>query len=538
MLGAGTNAMATDNPISCPTVTLSGILSNRILDKDTTYLLSGCVSVPSGVTITAQAGVVIMGEKSSNGTLVFRKGSTFTSQGTSSLPVIFTSNQIQANRNPGDWGGIIFEGDAPNNNSNSISLSNRTCNPVSGGGSNASDNSGTLKYMRIELAEYGLTLISVGSGTEMHDIQIVYSSQDGLQLLGGTVNFKRLAFFNNYGSDILATQGNQSKAQGIVSLRVDNSAHLASTDVSSIVIKNNDNAPAYASASFSNTHPIFSNVTLIGPKYCVGSPDAEFKYGILMLNNAEGEIYNSYIDGWRYGFYLDGSQVLANANASSGATIQFAYNSLNNNITADYGNSGTWPSGCATSMTQWLSGTGLACRQRGIEIGNAAAYSSLCTSSPSFGLSSSGIDDPDFDDVPVLANDEFFVATDNRGAFDATAWTTSWTNWATLQEDFCPVNKKMAPTGIANIANNANSIALAPNPADGMTYAMFTTAQSGSVQITVTNSVGQVVRTITQDLGKGNQRIAIPTSGLSAGMYMVNVALQQGSIARTKLIVK
>jgi hypothetical protein len=96
----------------------------------------------------------------------------------------------------------------------------------------------------------------------------------------------------------------------------------------------------------------------------------------------------------------------------------------------------------------------------------------------------------------------------------------------------------MVTTGVGNIANNNSNLTLAPNPANGVTYAAFTTEQAGRVQITVTNNLGQVVRTITQDFTKGNQRVAISTEGLSAGMYLIKVSLQQGNVARTKLLVK
>lgn len=537
---SATNVMATDSPISCPTVTLSGTLSNRTLDKDTTYLLSGCVSVPSGVTIIAEAGVVIMGEKSSNGTLVFRKGSTFTSQGTSSLPVIFTSNQVQANRKPGDWGGIVFEGSAPNNNSNSITLTNRTCESVNGGGTTSADNSGTLKFMRIELATYGLTAISMGSGTEMHDIEIARCSQNGLELYGGTVNFKRMVLLDNFGYDILATQGNQSKAQGIVAVRLDNNAHLSSTDVSSIVFKNNDNAPSYAgSMGSTNTHPIFSNVTLIGPKYCVASPDPEFKNGILMLNNTEGGIYNTYIDGWPTGYRIEGSATIQNAN--NNGKILFNATSFYNNPT-NFFSSTTWSSGCEANISDWLTLASTSCDQTGNETGTSIGYSSVCSytsTAPDFTLSSSSILSPDFTSYDELTdNSSFFASTSLRGAFDDEDWTAGWANWAIASEDFCPQSKGMVATGINNVANDKNNLAVAPNPADGITYATFTTAQSGSVQLTVTNSIGQVVRTIKQDLGKGDQRVAIPVTGLSSGMYIVNVTTDKENIVHRRLVVK
>lgn len=547
---AATNALATDNPISCPTVTLSGTLSTRTLYSDTTYLLTGCVVVPDNVTITFQQGVKVLGQKSSNAALVFRKGSSFISQGTSSNPVLFSSNQTIGNKAPGDWMGIVFEGKATNNNSNSITLTNRTCESVTGGGTTDADNSGTLKFMRIEYAQYGLTLVSVGNGTEMHDIEIANSSIDGLQLHGGTVDFKNAVFLNNYGYDILATEGNRSRAQFILTLRRDDAAHLPSTDVSSIVFKNNDNVGGSFAGS-PLTHPIFSNVTVIGRYYnCGGVPSVDplFANGILMTNNTAGEVYNSYIDGWKYGFYMDGNQVISHANtlSSPAPSIFFAFNSLNNNPSNNYDHSGTWPSsgGCATSMPLWLSTTPGSCGQQGIETGVSAGYSSTVCSTyssttPVFSLSSTSLSGADFTLDVFANNDDFFVESTNRGAFDATDWTTGgWVNWYPAGEDYCPQHRGMAPTGINNVSADKNNLTLAPNPAEGITYATFATTQAGSVQITVTNNLGQVVRTIIQNFGKGDQRVAIPVTGLSAGMYIINVTMDKENVAHRRLVIK
>lgn len=265
-----------------------------------------------------------------------------------------------------------------------------------------------------------------------------------------------------------------------------------------------------------------------------------------MTNNTAGEIYNSIIGGWDVGFLLDGSQVITHANTLTSPSIFFAYNSFYMSGTTDFGNVGTWPStgGCASSMSVWLSGSGGACRQQGIETGNDPGYSgTVCgtysSTAPSFGLSSSGVDFPNFS-VPSLSNNSaFFTSTDNRGAFDATDWTTGgWVNWYPAGEDFCPQHRGMAPTGINNVSADKNNLTLAPNPAEGITYATFATKQAGSVQITVTNNLGQVVRTITQSFGKGDQKVAIPVTGLSTGMYIINVTMDKENVAHRRLVIK
>ena len=525
----------------------SNITSNTTLSSSVLYQLEGCIHVTNGHTLTIPAGTRIMGQKSSTATLIIDKGAQLVSQGTSSNPVIFTSNQQPGYKAPGDWGGITVLGYATNNASNSITLSSGRACSVTGGGTDDNDNSGVLKYMRLEYPA-SFTLLSVGDATEFHDVQVLYASQNALELYGGTVNFNRFASLNAYGNDLLVTNGNRSKAQYILGLRLDPNAHVSSSPYSNgIVIKNNDDAgSSYAgSMGSANTHPIFSNVTLLGAEYCgASSLSSDFKNGILMTNNAEGGIYNSYIDGWQTGFRIESSEAIQNAN--NNATIKFAYNSFYNNSTNNFSPGATWSgSGCTSNMPDWLTGSLLIpCRQKGVEVaGSQIGYSAtVCgtysSTPPDFSLSSSAVAAPNFTPAELSDNDDFFVETDNRGAFDATDWTAGWANWYPSSIDYC-VGHKTAPTAVSNTtAESKNNLTLAPNPAGIVTYASFTTAQAGSVTITVTNSVGQTVRTYSKELAKGNQKVAIQTEGLSTGMYIVNVELQKGTVAHSRLIVK
>ena len=67
------------------------------------------------------------------------------------------------------------------------------------GGTEATDNSGVLKYISIRhgganIGEgneiNGLTLGGVGSGTTIENIEIVANDDDGIEWFGGTVNVK------------------------------------------------------------------------------------------------------------------------------------------------------------------------------------------------------------------------------------------------------------------------------------------------------------------------------------------------------------
>ena len=137
--------------------------------------------MPDGVSLTIEPGVVIKGDKATQGTLIIVRGGKIMAQGTPERPIVFTSAQAPGSRKPGDWGGIILLGKAPNN------LGEQT---IEGGvrskhgGNDPADNSGVLSYVRVEFPgiEYstdneinGITFGSVGSGTKIDHLQVSYS---------------------------------------------------------------------------------------------------------------------------------------------------------------------------------------------------------------------------------------------------------------------------------------------------------------------------------------------------------------------------
>ena len=534
---ATTQVMATDHQVTCPLVVLSGTLSNRTLDRDTPYLLRNCVVVPSGVTITAEAGVVIMGEKSTNGSIIFRKGSEFISQGTSSDPVTFTSDQIHGYKAPGDWAGIVFEGYATNNQSNSITLEDRTCT-INGGGTDDQDYSGVIKFLRVEYPVNGLTMVSVGDQTEFHDVMVSYASNDALELYGGTVPFKRFVSLNAFGNDIVARYGNRSMAQYIINLRPDANAHIATGNKSNSIIFSNDDA-----VSGPINHPRFSNVSIVGPYYCGSGLSSDFKYGVFYRGGTEGTIANSVIAGWDIGLFMDGTDVIANA--TDNGTLFFYENSMYANNTAQFDKSGTWSSLCATTQSNWMTGIGF-CAQANNQLPVATlGYSaSICgtysSTPPTLLLGSNTLGSSDFPSGSDL-DDAFFTSTSSKhGALNtSTDFTDGWAVWYPQGEEYCSqdANKSAHTTGVNNV-NAATALTIAPNPVSGTTYAEFTSAQSGKVNITIVNSVGQSVRTISREVSKGKQKLAISTDGLSAGIYLINVELSKGNMVHARVLVK
>ena len=172
------------------------ITSDLTLTSDEIYELVGGVSVVEGVTLTIEAGTTIIAGDVGGvfSFLAIEQGATIIAEGTASQPIVFTSNK--STPNPGDWGGLLLAGRAPINRGTTATteVANLTY-----GGTDPADNSGVLRYVRLEYtggkinddAEYnGLSLYGVGNGTTIEFVQAFNGNDDGIEFFGGTVNLK------------------------------------------------------------------------------------------------------------------------------------------------------------------------------------------------------------------------------------------------------------------------------------------------------------------------------------------------------------
>ena len=192
------------------------ITSNTTWSNDNIYQLNQKVVVQDGATLTIEAGTIIKGSSGTGSlasALVVARGGKLMAEGTASEPIIMTSasdnitigqtmgtNLDQNDR--GLWGGLIVLGNAPCSFSGDVTDLQIEGIPAEDtwglyGGSNATDNSGVMKYISIRhggalIGEgneiNGLTLGGVGSGTEIDHIEVVANVDDGVEFFGGTVN--------------------------------------------------------------------------------------------------------------------------------------------------------------------------------------------------------------------------------------------------------------------------------------------------------------------------------------------------------------
>ncbi|MBK6629237.1 MAG: hypothetical protein IPG35_16865 [Flavobacteriales bacterium] len=182
---------------------LSGTIgSSRTLGSDKRWLLSGGVFVANGAVLTIDAGTMIYA--ADDGTTPFlsvQRGGRINAVGSPSAPIVFTTiKTITGGAAPGAWGGIVLNGYAQ---INICGGGGCTAEGEGGsgtyGGSDDSDNSGVMKYVRVEYAGKilgtdnelnGFSFNGVGSGTVLEHLQAYKGSDDGFEFFGGTATLK------------------------------------------------------------------------------------------------------------------------------------------------------------------------------------------------------------------------------------------------------------------------------------------------------------------------------------------------------------
>lgn len=205
--------------------------------------------------------------------LVISRGSRLEAKGTAAQPIVFTSSQgmhlpegsrTGFARRRGDWGGIFINGMSHTNVC--ADLNNCVADGEAGtgyyGGNSLNDNSGTLRYVRVEFGgdkineekEYnGITFNGVGAGTTVEYIQVHKNADDGVEFFGGTVNARNVVITGAGDDSIDWTYGYTGMIQYAL-----------------VVADNDDGDRGIEADNASNvdllprSNPTLSNITLIG----------------------------------------------------------------------------------------------------------------------------------------------------------------------------------------------------------------------------------------------------------------------------------
>lgn len=290
----------TGNPSQA--ISLSGSIStNLTLDAASTYKLTGPTVVEDGATLTIPAGMVITAAATGADVyLAVAQGGKIIAEGTSSQPIIFTSDANTPNS--GDWGGLILLGKAPVNSITGSATATSEIGNLVYGGSEADDNSGTLRYVRVEYSggkasgqseNNGFSFYGVGNGTIVEYIQMFEGADDGIEFFGGTVNVSNLSIVNSQDDSIDWTEGytgtiTDAYVKHGVSHDKGIEADGYNTDVG-----NNSN-PLYFSK------PTVTNLTIVGLGSGTGNEAIRLRAG------TQGIFSNVKLEGFAEGFDLDG----------------------------------------------------------------------------------------------------------------------------------------------------------------------------------------------------------------------------------------
>ena len=490
-------------------ITVSGNISaNTAWTADNSYLLMGFVYVTDGATLTIEPGTLIKGDKVTKGSLIIQRGGKLIADGTLAQPIVFTSNEAPGNRAPGDWGGIILCGRAP------VNLAGGEGTVEGGvdatfGGTDAADDSGTLRYVRIEFPGIafqpnneinGLTLASVGAGTTIDHVQVSYSGDDSYEWFGGTVNCKHLFAFAGLDDDFDMDNGYSGHVQFAVSLRDPN---LADASGSNGLEDDND---ATGTDATPYTTPVITNVSIFGPQVDAGTViNSNYKRANHLRRNTRSRVFNSVFAGYPVGVLIDGSNTEANCDANTLKVRNSVYSAMAALTAVATGS--TW------DVATWFNAGGNTSYTDNASLGYNDPFN---LADPDFTLSNGSVlnSGADFSDGDLA--DAFIEPVSFRGAFGSTDWTAGWVN-----ND--PQNTPYA-VGIEESFAGSGNISVYPNPLTESSRVKVRLQNGTDLTVQLFDVRGAIVRE--NHLGRlaaGAYDVALDVTGLNTGFYALRV---------------
>lgn len=524
--------------VNAQTVNVSSdITTNTTWTSNNIYLLQGWIYVRAGATLTIEPGTIVKGENSSQGALIIERDAKIYAQGTAQQPIIFTSDKPVGQRSYGDWGGVIICGRAacnlPANSGTGTAAGEGVIEggvgSIFGGGAtpNDQDSSGVLSYVRIEFGGIpfqpnneinGLTCGAVGSKTKIDHVQVSFAGDDAVECFGGTVNLKNFICYRNWDDDFDTDNGYRGMVQYGLSVR---DPQIADQSGSNGFESDND---ATGTTNTPVTHPIYSNVTIVGPYANSSTINSLYKRALHIRRNSATSVYNSVFIGYPYGLYLDGDLTQANATSDF---LQFRNNVLcqmDDTLVAT--SSGSNPNNVNTSnnfnINTWFNTTG---------------YNNQQVASPStLMLTDVNYQNPNampMTGSPLLSGADFtnsnlqnpfFTPVAFKGAFDNTNdWTACWANWDPQNQAYSSANY-YCNVGVEEVENKVADLKLMPNPVNDNANLQIELTEAGDVTLEIVDLTGKVVYTeVRNNMNKGVQVISLNAAELTNGIYFVNL---------------
>ncbi|MBA3885679.1 MAG: hypothetical protein H0X67_08090 [Acidobacteria bacterium] len=379
-----------------------------VLTADTYWVLRGAVFIGAPARLVIAPGTQVIGETATRGTLIIERGAQIIADGTRELPIVFTSDQPVGERGRGDWGGLVINGWAPLNLPGNTGIGEGNTGIY--GGDDPDDNSGILRFVRVEFAgiEFspdnelnGIAFQGVGRGTIVDHIQVSFNRDDGVEMFGGTVDLKHVVLTNIGDDSIDWTFGWNGRMQfAIVQQRGDDADKGIEADNNG---NNNDLLP--------RSNPTLYNITLIGDRTTeFGSESIE---GLRLREGTAGTLRNFIVMGFKR----------AGVNVANTSTLNQVASGALSLSHAIFFNNGTHFASGASTLIAANAGT--------INVVDPQLIAPYHRTNPVFRPMPGS---PALSLAPAIPpNDGFFEIALFRGALDVDPekdWTLGWTNYA------------------------------------------------------------------------------------------------------------
>jgi len=243
-------------PCAVDNILEGDVTTDVTLDAAIGYELAGAYVVRSGASLTIPAGTVISATGGTSAYIAVERGAQIFINGNASAPVVMTSGA--SSPAPGDWGGLVVCGDAPTNKGSNVTSE---VADLTYGGSNANDNSGSIRYLRVEYTgatfsndkEFnGVSLFGVGAGTTFEYVQSYQGGDDGIEFFGGTVS-----------GDYLVSTGSGDDSIDFADGWQGNGSYWYIKDGAKAGIEGSNNGDDGNASPVTTT--MLSNITVVGP---------------------------------------------------------------------------------------------------------------------------------------------------------------------------------------------------------------------------------------------------------------------------------
>jgi len=509
--------------------------------NNNTYVLDGLVFLEEGAVLNIQEGTVVKFTEQPAGAasaLVVCRGAKINAIGTPDAPIIFTAAIDDLNDptdlGPSDvqlWGGLILLGKATTEKSGAyeVSIEGIASTEPRGlygaQGNNPAnfddnDNSGELRYVSIRHTGFGLTsgselqgltLGGVGRGTKLSFVDIYASSDDGIEIFGGTVDIKNfcVAFAEDDSYDFDEVW--KGKGQFLFSLQ--------RADVADAGWEYDGSTPNNTAAHTSST---IYNFTHIG-----SGPGAAASNPIGLLIRAGGSVVAANgIVAQMKGKGIEIQDDSANTTTDSYSRFLAGETEIKNNLFHAIGS--------ATALDGSSAGVIRVSSNPDDETAAAFATHLALTNQiadPAF-VSISRDQDGMLDPRPSAtgaayttplatypSGDNFFTAVNYKGALSSEANDCYIAKWTTLAKNghLAQGLNWSGATTVKPYNNVLEDLKVFPNPANNMVNIQINTTEN--VVVEVLNVEGRIVRSV--ETGSGQSTTSLPVSDLAPGLYML-----------------